>query len=369
MQNASIENTNAVTTREATIAKYITSSVQVLKDNSLVQNNMDMFLKLMRFEDEVRDGYIDVSRTDMKIGIEMVYRLTEEFIVKIDSSGDLMNEYIKHKTKFDFDGTINTAHNLIYEFMHRWVRAQSKSTNQYGEYTLLKEFLPVYYSNAFIYFMKEKNVFDMSPEMLVAHAVKKNHFKDPTKCATTFLTIWSKAANGEIGHKEIAETLCEKYSHWEDKEALLEAGTDKLITYINNTIYTGELSTAFANKFAVALSQCTSYSEDTQTKLFKLARHIKDGKGDWAFMQDYLDVSEKTVAEFLEELDAAMKAEVEAEETCKARKGFYQREEIVSVEPGVKYLIDVETETNWVKFLNGIKRLFWKAKNKSKRVQ
>jgi hypothetical protein len=75
------------------------------------------------------------------------------------------------------------------------------------------------------------------------------------------------------------------------------------------------------------------------------------------------------VAEFLEELDAAMKAEAEAEETCKARKGFYQREEIVSVEPGVKYLIDVETETNWVKFLNGIKRLFWKAKNKSKRVQ
>lgn len=369
MQKTSTDNTNVATAREATIAKYIKSSVQVLKDNSLVQNNMDMFLKLMRYEDEVRDGYIDVSQTDMKIDIAMVYHLTEEFLVKIDSSGALLNEYIRQRTKFEFDGTINTAHNLIYEFMHRWVSVQAKGTSKYGEYTLLKEFLPVYYSNAFIYYMKEKNVFNMSPEMLVAHAVKKNHFKDPTKCATTFLTIWSKAVNGEIGHKEIAETLCEKYSHWEDKEALLEAGTDKLISYINNTIYTGELSTAFANKFAVALSQCTSYSADTQTKLFKLARHIKNGKGDWAFMQEYLDVSGKTVAEFLEELDAAMKAEAEAEEAYATRKGVYQREEIVSVEPGVKYLIDVEEQTNWVKFLNGIKRLFWKAKNKNKRAQ
>ncbi len=369
MLDTSIENTNAIASREATIAKYITSSVQVLNGNSLVQNYKDIFLKLMRYEDEVRDGYIDVSHTDMKIDIAMVYRLTEEFIVKIDSSGELMNEYIKHRTKFDFDGTINTAHNLIYEFMRRWVSVQGNATQKYGEYTLLKEFLPVYYSNAFIYYMKEKNVFDMSPEMFVAHAVKKNHFKDPTKCATTFLTIWSKAADGQIGHKEIVAGLAEIYNISEDNETLWEAGTEKLINYINNTIYTGELSTAFANKFAVALSQCTSYSEDMQTKLFKLARHIKDGKGDGAFMQEYLNVSEKTVAEFLEELDAAMQAEVEAEEAYTVRKGVYQKEEIVSVEPGVKYLIDVETETNWVKFLNGIKRLFWKAKNKNKGAQ
>lgn len=369
MLNTSIEITNAVASREATITKYITSSVQVLKDNSLVQNNKDMFLKLMRYEDEVRDGYIDVSATDMKIDIAMVYHLTEEFLVKIDSSGALLNEYIRQKTKFDFDGTINTAHNLIYEFMHRWVTVQAKGVSKYGEYTLLKEFLPVYYSNAFIYYMKEKNVFNMSPEALVAHTVKKNHFKDPTKCATMFLTIWSKAATGEIGHKEILAGLAEIYNISEDNETLWEAGTEKLINYIDNTIYTGELSTAFANKFAVALSQCTSYSEEIQTKLFKLARHIKDGKGDWAFMQEYLNVSEKTVAEFLEELDAVMKAEAEAEEAYATRKGVYQKEEIVSVEPGVKYLIDVEEQTNWAKFLTGIKRLFWKAKNKNKRAQ
>lgn len=367
MLKTSTDNTNVATTREATIAKYIKSSVQVLKDNSLVQNNMDIFLKLMRYEDEVRDGYIDVSCTDMKIDIAMVYHLTEEFIVKIDSSGALLNEYIRQRTKFDFDGTINTAHNLIYEFMRRWVSVQAKGASKYGEYTLLKEFLPVYYSNAFIYYMKEKNVFNMSPEVLVAHAVKKNHFKDPNKCATMFLTIWSKATTGEIGHKEISAGLAEIYNVSEDNEILLEAGTEKLINYIDSTIYTGELSTAFANKFAVALSQCTSYGEDMQTKLFKLARHIKDGKGDWAFMQDYLNVSEKTVAEFLEELDAVMQAE--AEETYAARKGVYQKEEIVSVEPGVKYLIDVEEQTNWAKFLTGIKRLFWKAKNKNKRAQ
>lgn len=86
-------------------------------------------------------------------------------------------------------------------------------------------------------------------------------------------------------------------------------------------------------------------------------------------MQEYLDVSGKTVAEFLEELDAAMIKAEEVEETYKAHRGVYQREEIVSVEPGVKYLIDIEEQTNWVKFLNGLKRIFWKAKNKNKRAQ
>ena len=65
MLETCINVTNSVTNSEATIAKYIKSSVQVLKDNSLVQNNMDMFLKLMCYEDEVRDGYIDVSCTDI----------------------------------------------------------------------------------------------------------------------------------------------------------------------------------------------------------------------------------------------------------------------------------------------------------------
>ena len=368
MLDTSMDIMNVAVSREATIAKYIKSSVQVLKGNSLVQNNVDMFLKLMRYEDKIRDGYIDVSVTDMKIDIATVYRLTEEFLVKIDSSGALLNEYIRQKTKFDFDGTINTAHNLIYQFMLRWVNVQAKGTAKYGEYTLLKEFLPVYYSNAFIYYMKEKNVFDMKPEMLVAHVVKKNCFKDPTRCATIFLTIWSKALAGEIGHKEILAGIAETYNISEDNEILWEAGTEKLINYINNTIYTGELSTVFANKFAVGLSQCTSYIEDMQTRLFKLARYIKDGKGDWEFMQEYLNVSGKTVAEFLEELDVAM-IEAETEDACSICRGVYQKEEIVSVEPGVKYLINVEEQTNWVKFLNAIKRVFWKAKNKNKRAQ
>ena len=357
--------TNIVATRDAAIAKYIKSSVQVLTENSLVQNNMDMFLKLMRYEDEIRDGYMDVSITDMKMDINLVRRLTEEFIVKIDSSGELLNEYIRQKTCFDFDGTVNTAHNLIYEFMKRWVNIQNKRVWAYGEYTLLKEFLPIYYANAFVYFLKDKQIISASPAVIIAHMVRKNYCKDPNKCVNMFLAIWSKSVNCEIGHKEIVDGLKDVYKVKCDCDEMWNEGTEKLMNYIDNTIRTGELSTTFTRKFAVALAECTSYSEDVQNKLFKLARYIKNGKGDWAFMQEYFNVNGKTVAEFLEDLDAAMAAsENEIEENAKARWGIYQKEEIVSVEPGVKYLIEVDVENNWVKLLNGIKRFFWKVKNK-----
>lgn len=101
-------------------------------------------------------------------------------------------------------------------------------------------------------------------------------------------------------------------------------------------------------------------------------------------MQEYMSVGESTVAEFIKNIESidindgrALAAETIESSVVKtiespkkemsiAKKGIYSKEEIISVEPGVKYLVDIEKESNWFKFTSSIKRIWWKATHKDK---
>ena len=246
------------------------------------------------------------------ISLDSVFSLTEEFLDMVDESGEMLDEfrtlmnndgirvytpnegkrsiYSDHRVNYVFDGTVNSANTLVHEFMHHWCDVKAATSMDYAKYTTLREFLSIYYENAFVRFMDDKGLLQYGERPLLADRLQKDFAKDPDDSMIKMFAIADKKRlNGELDREDIIDVLSEFSEGKRDRDELWEDETKKLIAFSDEHIFGREVVCGFsAYRFCTGLAHYTSLAPEMVKSVFKLAEHIKNGDHDTIFLHEYL---------------------------------------------------------------------------------
>lgn len=298
---------------ETIVSKYLDGMLEFMKENGIITDEFDAFMDLLYFERRKENEYKDVPLDKTPIALDTVFTLTEEFLGGVDESGELLAEFIKlkdedrievqspdsgaksiyqnNKVQYVFDGTVNTANTLVHEFMHHWCEVKAQTSMDRTNYTTVREFLSIYYENAFIRFMDDKGILKHGERPLLADRLQKDFDKDPNDCLLTMLELaHKKMVEGDIDKDGMME-IFKVHASKEDinPEELWENETKKIIDFSDEHIFAMEVITGFsAYRFSTGLVHYTSLAPDKVKSIFKLAEYIKDGEHDPIFLQEYL---------------------------------------------------------------------------------
>ena len=297
---------------ETIITKYLGGMLEFMDENAVVTNQFDTFMDVLRFEREKENEYKDVLLDETPIDLKTVFALTEEFLGEVDESGELLAEFIKlkendgivvskpedgarsiyqeNKVQYVFDGTVNTANTLVHEFMHHWCDLKGKTSMDYYKYTTLREYLSIYYENAFIRFMDDKGLLRGGERPLLADRFQKDFKKDPDNMMIPLFELAHKLkVEGEIDKDGIIEVMKGYSDKAVDPEEVWEKESKKLIDFCDEHYFGKEIVSGFsAYRFCTGLAHYTSLEPKIVKSMFKLAEHVKDGEHDPIFLDEYL---------------------------------------------------------------------------------
>ncbi len=299
---------------ETIVSKYADGMLEFMQQNSIVTEEFDIFIGMLAFERSLEEEYADVLVDRTQIDLNTVFALTEEFLGMVDESGEMLNEfrnlrnndgikvhgpddgkrsiYREHKVHYVFDGTINSANTLVHEFMHHWCDVKAETSMDYAKYTTLREFLSIYYENAFVRFMDDKGLLPNGERPLLADRLQKDFAKDPDDSMIKMFAIADKKRlNGELDREDIIDVLATFSADKRDRETIWNDETKKLIDFSDEHMFGREVVCGFsAYRFCTGLAHYTSLAPEMVKNVFKLAEHIKDGDHDVIFLHEYLKV-------------------------------------------------------------------------------
>ena len=297
---------------ETIISKYADGMLEFMQQNSIVTEEFDTFVNMLAFERSLEEEYANVPVDRTPISLDSVFALTEEFLSMVDESGEMVEEfrtlknndgikvhtpddgersvYKEHKVHYVFDGTVNSANTLVHEFMHHWCDVKAATSMDYAKYTTLREFLSIYYENAFVRFMDDKGLLQYGERPLLSDRLQKDFAKDPDDSLIKMFAIADKKRlNGELEREDIIDVLAEFSEGKRDRDELWENETKKLIAFSDEHIFGREVVCGFsAYRFCTGLAHYTSLEPEKVKNVFKLAEHIKDGDHDVVFLHEYL---------------------------------------------------------------------------------
>ena len=297
---------------ETIVTKYADGMLEFMRENSIVTEEFDTFVNMLAFERSLEEEYANVPVDRTPISLDSVFSLTEEFLDMVDESGEMLDEfrtlmnndgirvytpnagkrsiYSDHRVNYVFDGTVNSANTLVHEFMHHWCDVKAATSMDYAKYTTLREFLSIYYENAFVRFMDDKGLLQYGERPLLADRLQKDFAKDPNdSMIKMFMIADKKRLNGELDREDIIDVLSEFSEGKRDRDELWEDETKKLIAFSDEHIFGREVVCGFsAYRFCTALAHYTSLEPQMVKSVFKLAEHIKDGDHDVVFLHEYL---------------------------------------------------------------------------------
>ena len=252
---------------ETIITKYLSSMLEFMDQNAVVTNHFDTFMDVLRFEREKEEEYKDVVLDETPIDLEMVFALTEEFLGEVDESGELLAEFIKLK---DNDGIVISM--------------------DYYNYTTLREYLSIYYENAFNRFMDDKGLLKGGERTLLADRLQKDFKKDPDNSMIPLFELARKLkVEGEIDKDGIIEVMKNYSDKTTEPEDVWEKESKKLIDFCDEHYFGKEIVSGFsAYRFCTGLAHYTSLDPQIVKSMFKLAEHVKNGDHDPIFLEEYL---------------------------------------------------------------------------------
>ena len=299
--------------KETIIIDYANSMFKMLNENSYISNNFDSFMSIMHYErakeEQLKDYPLDMTPIDL----ETVFALTEEFLSQIDDSQELIAEFIKLKKEgkiivhshedtekrsvykngkinYVFDGTVNSAHTLLHEFMHHWIEIKAHPNSNREEHTMFNEFESIYYENAFIQFMNNKGLLKSGEEPLKAVRLQREYLKDPNNCIIMLLELCQDIKNnGTINKDSIINMLKKHMPNITNHEELWANGSKMLSEFCNEHIFEGEtINGPVMYRFNTGLAMQTSLDQRTIRNIYKLIPFLKDRIQDDIFMEQYM---------------------------------------------------------------------------------
>ncbi len=314
---------------ETKIVAFAGAMLEALETNEIFCEKFDMLMSVIRFGRQEMEKYSSIPLDNTSIELEKVYDLTEEFLEKIDSSGKLLEEFkklkesgnieIKEKSSeeesyydssnkkiiYVFDGTVNSAHTLVHEFMHHITCKEAQTNMGYYEFTVFREYLSIYYENAFIQFMDEKGLLHNGMEPVIADRMKGEKERDPDNCLSMYLELASKTRKKkEIGKEEIIEIAQKYFPEFQDEEKLWNVASSKLEAFSDEHFFGLEVGAALTlYRFGNALANASNLDETTVRGMHLLAGNVQNGKHDIKMLESVLGVMEITEAELIAKME------------------------------------------------------------------
>lgn len=310
--------------KETIITNYAQTMFEMLEQNSYISNDFDSFMDVMYFERSQEECFKqhDVDKTPIEL--EKVFSLTEEFLSEIDESQELVTEFINLKSQgkiqvlspndkdarsiyasgninYVFDGTVNSAHTLLHEFMHHWVEIKGHPSNDREEHTMFNEYESIYYENAFIQFMNNKGLLKNGEEPVKASRLKRHHDEDPNNCVLMLLDLCKELKHkGSIDRDNIIDILGKYMPNKSNRDEIWKKGSEILSQYCKENVFEGEtVDGPVMYRFNTGLAMQTNLDSETIRNIYKLAPHIKDRSHDNMFMKQYMTMTnniDKTVS-------------------------------------------------------------------------
>lgn len=299
--------------KETIIINYAQSMLGMLNENSYISNNFESFMDLMYFERQQEELLKNQPLDNPQIDLEKVFSLTEEFLTQIDDSQELVTEFRKLQNEgkiivhspedketrsiykngavnYVFDGTVNSAHTLLHEFMHHWVEIKAHPNNDREEHTMFNEFESIYYENAFIEFMNNKGLLKYGEDTLKASRLQREYSKDPNNCTIMLLELCQDIKNnGTINKDSIIDMLQKYMPNITEPEELWSKGSKLLSDFCEEHFFVGEtINGPVMYRFNTGLAMQTSLAQETIKNIYKLAPFLKDREHDDIFMEQYM---------------------------------------------------------------------------------
>ena len=312
---------------ETIIINYLGGINGMLEGNSYITNNYDEFLNLMRYERQQEQAIRGVEVDKTPIDLLKVFLLTEKFLMQVDPSGEMVKEFKKMRAEkritllfpddnkgksiykygtinFAFSGTIDTAPDLVHEFMHHWVETKGNPNLDSVGHTMFNEFEPIYYENAFIRFMNNIGLLKKGENPIRAKRLKHQNEMDPDYCLLMLFELYKlRLENKTVNKDSIIDTLQKYYPEITDREELWNKLSRTLCKFhskhrISKDIMTG--GTMY--RLGTALALKTNLKPETVQSVYKLAPFIQGRAQDGEFMEHYKKMrielaSERTSAE------------------------------------------------------------------------
>ncbi|MBQ8299156.1 MAG: hypothetical protein IJX99_04710 [Clostridia bacterium] len=314
---------------ETIIIDYIEGIAEAVGENSFINENFESFVNMLSFGRKKEKEGKDAREDKTPISLDTVFDLTEEFLGRIDESQGLLDEFknlranggielldpygekeshyshCENKIRYKFDGTVNSAYTLVHEFMHHLCTKQSETVMGYHNFTLLREFLSIYYENAFIDFMDEKGMLPNGTEPLMASRFKSEYEMDPDNCLGIYFDCYGKfKRDGSIDREGIEEVLKERFPDIEDADELWNHGAEMLTNFSEEHYFPIEIGAGLTMyKFGTAIAHYTPQTPEMHKKVHKLASVIKDGEHDFQAIQQYLLTIGQQEFEFSKQVD------------------------------------------------------------------
>lgn len=314
---------------ETIIVDYVEGMLEAWDTNDFTTEKIDELIALIKFGYLKGAEYEDIPIDNTPITLEQVYKLTEEFLEQIDEEGNLLNEFKKLKANdkieimsqaqngdsyysseeqkiyYNFNGTVNSANTLVHEFMHHICVKEANTNMEYNNFTLFREFLNIYYENAFIKFMDEKGLLPNGQTPLLAKRFRKQKERDPNNCLEIYLELGKeyKKNNGKLDKENILLIASKFFPNIKDEECLWEHASSVLTNFTKKNkigMETGAGLTTY--RFSTALSHATIVNSENNKNMFKMAKCIRNGTNDIEAFNYYLDQVGKTEQEFFAEI-------------------------------------------------------------------
>jgi len=311
---------------ETKIVGFARAMLEVLETNDMFVQKFDVLMSTVNNESLKKFEDINSEKDTIPITIDSVYELTEEFLEKIDPDGELLDEFgwlvyedkielispeddshysqNEEKIYYKFDGTVNTAHTLVHEFMHHISYKEAQTNMGYHEFTLFREFLSIYYEKAFIEFMNEKGLIPQGEkEALLSERIKSQTKKDPNHCLPMYLELSYKLKEKQNLEKEDILSVTKKYFPDKYDEELWEISSKVLGDFSNEHYFGMEVGAGLTTyMFSTTMAYETKSDIEMLSKMHKLAKYVKDGKSDIETLEHYFETVGETEKEFVDRL-------------------------------------------------------------------
>lgn len=314
---------------ETIIVNYVEKLLEAWETNIFATQKTDELIALINFGNRKRKVYEDIPEDNTSITLEQVYELTEEFLEQIDEEGSLLDEFKRlreddkievalqdqkgksfysskeQKIYYSFDGTVNSAYTLVHEFMHHICEKEAHTNMGYHEFTLFREFLNIYYENAFIKFMDEKGLLPNGQAPLLGNRFRMQKKQDPNNCLEIYLELSKeyKKNNGKLNKENILLIVSKYFPNIEDEESLWKYAGDMLTEFAKENFFGIEVGAGLTTyRFSTALSHATILDSKNVKNMFKMAKCIQNGTKDIDAFYYYLNQIGKTEQEFFTEI-------------------------------------------------------------------
>ena len=296
------------------VTKYAGELLDYLSENSYISSNFEEFLKIMKFQRKQAEEMQNQPKDDTPIKYDDVLELTREFLTRMDPSGEMArefddlrysggielqingkSEYRDQKIRYNYDGTVASAHTLIHEFMHHWAEKKAPINKEREEHTMLFEYESIYYEKAFIQFMDEKGLLQKGPKPVEAERFKTEYERDPDNCIIMFLELANiKRQNGKICNQDIVDVMKKYHPLSKSDDEIWEEAIRMMSEFTEENYFTGEtINGPIMYRFNHGLALKTPLSEEAVQSIHKLTPLLKDRDSDHIFMLEFFRTLER----------------------------------------------------------------------------